>query len=151
MSFDPTARQLAQDAWSASSQAMMLAQAAQAVTVSLSFQAYVAIPAGALVNLFSSGAGTMMRLADASLGLPAHGFAPTAVVAGEAGAFLRGGVDVGAGYEEFIADLWLSDTTPGTSTSVQPTTAGHILQRVGMATETGMIVDLGPSILLAGQ
>lgn len=150
MPMDQVARALAINAANAAAAAMTSALQAQGHAVTATVAAAMPIPAGALVNLCLLANATMMRLADASdPAKAAHGFAPAAVAQGAQGAFVAGGVNGAAGLGVFAADLWLSDTTPGTATATPPATSGHLLQRVGMATpDLGMIVAISPASLL---
>jgi len=147
---DTTARIQASDAYSMAAQALDLARSTLSGAITVSLQANVDLWDGALVNLFAVGAATKMRLADASYpDRPAHGFVPNAVLAGQSGNFLRMGTNASAGFTQFLPDLWLSDTVPGTAQTAPPTAAGHVVQHVGIATpEGGMIVDIKPAILL---
>ncbi len=47
-------------------------------------------------------------------------------------------------------DVWLSDTTPGAVTSTPPTTAGHLVQKLGQALSASNIdTKIGDAILLS--
>lgn len=104
---------------------------------------------GALVNLYVNSGVTHMQLADASASKPAHGFCPVAVANAAVGAWSRRGIIPGTSGTAFAADLWLSDVTPGGSVSAAPTTAGHLLQHVGMVLPgLGIEFDPKPEIQL---
>jgi hypothetical protein len=92
-----------------------------------------ALADGDLVNVWSNGGTPNVRKADASSsGKEAHGFVLASVSSsGTAVVYFEGtngdqtGLTAGVQY--------LSDTTPGKATTTVPTTAGHVVQRVGEA------------------
>lgn len=94
-----------------------------------------ALAAGDLVNIHDS-TGAKARKADASGGAAkkAHGFVTAAVSNGAAAEVHFEGPNTGlSGLTP--GDLYLS-ATPGGVTSTPPSTAGHIVQKVGVATST---------------
>lgn len=96
------------------------------------------INAGQFANIWDDAGTTKIRLADASAGLGkmAHGFVKDNVAAGAPGTIFFEtqnsnlvGLVPGTSY-------FLSDTVPGGVTAVAPTTAGSIVQRLGVAYTT---------------
>lgn len=94
-----------------------------------------AITAGQLVNVYSNAGVISMRPADASTALQAHGYAPSSVSSAATGSVILGpaeipgltGLTVGAAYVL---------GTAGAPTVTVPTTAGQIVQPVGIAIST---------------
>lgn len=100
------------------------------------FPASEALLAGAYVNIYDSGAGVMkVRNADASTyAKKAHGFVLAAVAnAATATVYFEG---QNTSLSALVAaDYYLSDLVPGAAlpdTGVLPTTAGHIIQKLGV-------------------
>lgn len=113
-------------------------------------QASEALTAGDLVNIHDVGGAFRVRRADASTsGRQADGFVLAGVASGAtATIYFEGtnnqvsGLTPGARY--------LSATTPGGTTSVAPTGAGQVVQRVGVAVSaTALNFERGPEIVLA--
>lgn len=111
------------------------------------------LAAGDWVNLWNNAGTLKARKADASggYGKMAHGFVLTAVTAPATATVYRTsnlnnqrtGMTIGA--EQF-----LSDTVPGGSTETPPTTAGYIVQRLGIAkSATEIVFEYSPPIVLA--
>jgi hypothetical protein len=96
-----------------------------------------ALAAGDLVNITVSGATVLARVADASLGRPAHGFVTVAV------ADTAYGIAYGLGIVSGLTGLTVGATyylsTAGDVTATPPTTEGHTLQMVGVAISTSTI------------
>jgi len=107
------------------------------------------IAAGALVNVHNS-TGAKVRNADASNGREAHGF--TIAGAGNAApciVFLEGSNTAVSGKTPG-ATQFLSASSPGASTETAPTTAGQIVQRIGVAlSATSVSFEPQPPITLA--
>lgn len=91
------------------------------------------LAAGAYVNIYSGG----VRNADASGGnaKAADGFVLEAVSSGGTALVYKEGNNTQLSGLTLGADLWLS-ATPGVATSTPPSTATHIVQRIGKATST---------------
>jgi hypothetical protein len=92
------------------------------------------IAAGALINVFDSGGGVFrVRNADASTtGKEAMGFVLAGIANGASGTVFFEGENTGV-TALTPGPLYLSDSTPGAVTATPPTTAGHVVQRVGHA------------------
>ncbi|MFA5263057.1 MAG: hypothetical protein WC378_04475 [Opitutaceae bacterium] len=91
-----------------------------------------ALSASSLVNFWNDAGTEKMRKADAATGKPANGWVEAAVAQGVQGtAFFEGVISGKAGLA--IGPLYLSDTQPGEVMSTPPTTAGHIIQQIGIA------------------
>jgi len=121
-------------------------------TPARTFTASEAIAAGAFVNIWDS-TGTKVRNADASGGVAkgADGVAVSAISNAASGIIdlddliIGGlvGLTVGAYY-------FLDAVTPGAITATPPTTAGHIVQKVGKAiSTTELAVEIDDPIILA--
>ena len=92
-----------------------------------------AISAGSLINIWSNAGVQNIRNADASTtGKEANGFMLAAVASGATGTVYFSGQDT-ALSGLVPGPIYLSDTAVGAVTSTPPTTAGHVLQRVGTA------------------
>jgi hypothetical protein len=100
-------------------------------TVSLT--ASESLAAGAWVNIYSGG----VRNADASGGnaKACDGFVLEAVSSGGSALVYKEGSNAQLSGLTLGADLWLS-ATPGVATATPPSTAGHIVQRLGKAVST---------------
>lgn len=94
-------------------------------------QADVALSKTEFVNLYMSGGVLHVRKADASDPTRyAHGFVVTSVAAGAVASIALIGLNpitVGAA----VTEVFLSDTTPGSYTSVAPSADGRIVQKLG--------------------
>jgi hypothetical protein len=90
------------------------------------------------VNIYDS-TGAKARKADAgSAGKEAHGFVLSAVTSGEnALVYFEGPNTQVTGATPGV--VFLSATTPGGFTSTAPNTAGHVVQRIGVATSATSI------------
>lgn len=107
------------------------------------------LAAGDLVNIYNS-SGFKVRLADASTtGKEAHGFVLAAVTSGNnATVYFEGPNTQLTGLSP--GRKFLSPTTPGKVTAVVPSTAGHVIQFVGVATAaTELNFEAGDPIILA--
>lgn len=91
------------------------------------------LAAGAFVNIYSGG----VRNADASGGnaKAADGFVLESVTSGGTALVYKEGNNTQLSGLTMGSDLWLSPT-PGVATSTPPSTATHIVQRIGKATST---------------
>jgi hypothetical protein len=96
------------------------------------------IAAGAWVNIFNS-SGAKARNADASNSREAHGFTLLGAGSGAPCTVYLEGVDTAVSGKTPGATQYLSDVTPGASQETQPVTAGHLLQRLGVATSATSI------------
>lgn len=115
------------------------------------FQASEALAAGDLVNIHSVGGEFRVRKADASSGVSrkATGYVKESVASGSnATVFFEGTNDQLTGLTP--GNVFLSPTQPGRVTQTVPTTAGHIVQRVGYAiSATAYNLELSDTITLA--
>lgn len=102
----------------------------------LSVTASETIAAGDFVN-FHNSSGLKVRKADSTNGRRAHGYAPAGIANGAAGDIYIEGTNGGAtgctpGATQFLA-------ATGGATETAPSTAGHILQVLGVATSATAI------------
>lgn len=114
-------------------------------TVSLT--ATEGLAAGAWVNIYSGG----VRNADASGGVDkaADGFVLESVTSGNAALIYKEGSNTQLSGLTLGAELYLS-ATPGVATSTPPSTAAHIVQRIGKATgTTSADFERGAPVVLA--
>jgi hypothetical protein len=97
-----------------------------------------ALAAGDFVNLHNA-TGAKARKADgATPGKEAHGFVMAAVAsAGNATVYFEGTNTQVAGQTPGV--VFLSATTPGQATTIAPSTAGQIVQQIGLATSATTI------------
>jgi hypothetical protein len=97
-----------------------------------------ALAAGDFVNLHNA-TGAKVRKADAATpGKEAHGFVMAAVAsAGNATVYFEGTNTQVAGQTPGL--VFLSATTPGQATTTAPSTAGQIVQQIGLATSVTTI------------
>lgn len=94
------------------------------------------LAAGDLVNIHNS-TGLKVRKADASSpSKPAHGFVLASVTSGASATVYYGNLNTQLSGLTIGDELFLSASTPGAVTATPPSTAGHIVQRVGVATGT---------------
>lgn len=107
------------------------------------------LAAGDLVNIYSNAGTANVRKADASTTKPAHGFVLSAVTSPAAAVVYFDDFDTAVtGLTPGVQ--YLSDTTPGKSTTVVPTGAGHIVQQVGVAvTATSLMFETRDYYVLA--
>lgn len=107
-----------------------------------------ALAAGDFVNVHNSG-GARVRKADASTsGKEAHGFVLAGVSNGAAATVYFEGTNTQVSGQT-PGPVFLS-ATPGQATSTAPSTAGQVVQSIGVATSTTTInFESRPSILLA--
>jgi hypothetical protein len=97
-------------------------------------QASEALAAGDYVNIHNSG-GARVRKADATTsGKPAHGFVLGGVASGANATVYFEGTNTGV-TGQTPGPIFLS-TTPGLGTSTAPSTAGNIVQPIGVAVGT---------------
>jgi hypothetical protein len=107
------------------------------------------IAAGAHVNIFNS-TGAKARNADASNGREAHGFTILGAASAASCVVFFEGTNTAVSAKTPGATQFLSGTTPGASTETAPTTAGQIVQRLGVATSATTInFEPQPPITLA--
>lgn len=91
------------------------------------------IAAGDFVNVFDDGGTPKIRKADASTaGKRAHGFCLSSVTLGATGAVHFEGANTQVGGAT-AGDVFLSAATPGGFVPTAPSTAGNIVQRIGVA------------------
>ena len=114
-------------------------------------QASESLAAGDQVNIWSSAGAFRVRKADAAGGTAkkAHGYVKAAYASGvNATVYFEGTNDQVSGLTP--GDVYLSATTPGGITQTPPTTAGHIVQRIGYAVSaTAVNFEGGAPITLA--
>ena len=105
-----------------------------------------ALAAGDVVNIWSGG----VRKADATVaGKRANGFVLAGVASAAAATVYAEGTLTGLSGLTLGGDVYLG-TTPGTVTQTPPSTAGNVVQRLGVAVSTTAInFDAGPPITLA--
>lgn len=107
------------------------------------------IAAGDFVNIWNDGGAAKVRKADASAaGKEAHGFVLAAVTSGNpATVYFEGTNDQVTG--QTAGPVYLSATVPGAATSTPPSTAGQVVQRIGVATSaTSINVECGQHYVL---
>jgi hypothetical protein len=108
-----------------------------------SITASEALSAGDFVNIHNS-TGLKVRKADASSpSKQAHGFVLASVSSGAAATVYYGNLNTAVSGLTVGDELYLSGSTPGGVTATPPSTAGHIVQRIGVATTTTeMLVEI---------
>jgi hypothetical protein len=109
-----------------------------------------ALSAGNLVNIYNNAGTANCRKADGSTtGKIAHGFVLASVSSGGTATVYLSGLNTSVtGLTP--GQAFLSDSTPGASTATAPTTAGHTVQKVGIAVSaTALQFDPGEPITLA--
>lgn len=106
-----------------------------------------ALAAGDLVNIFNNGGVANVRKADAaSLGREAHGFVLAAFAsAATATVHFEGTNNQLSGMTPGVQ--FLSATVPGRTVAVAPTTANHLVQRVGLAT-SALSMNFEPDVVI---
>lgn len=110
------------------------------------------LAAGDLVNIYNATGTATARKADASTtGKEAHGFVLSAVTAPASATVYFPGDEDTAVTSLTPGTQFLSDVTPGKTISTPPTTSGHLVQRVGVATSATNLVFMPdpPSYTLA--
>jgi hypothetical protein len=117
----------------------------------VSLQASENLAAGDFVNIHDVTGSWRIRKADASAasaGKMAHGFVIAAVTSGNSGDVYFEGSN--AGQSGLTPGNAFLSATPGQATSTVPTTAGHIVQRLGVATAANTVnVEFGVPTILA--
>jgi hypothetical protein len=91
------------------------------------------LSAGDAVNIFDNGGTPKVRLADASNGRAANGFVKSAYADAATATVYKEGTNDQLTGQTAGTVLFLSATTPGAVTATAPTTAGYIVQRLGVA------------------
>ena len=89
------------------------------------------IALGAPVNIYDVAGVAYAQNADASAGLPAHGFAGSAATGGTSLPVIGSGLNPNVALAT-SGRVWLDDSAPGGFTTTQPTTSGHLDQIVGV-------------------
>lgn len=121
-------------------------------TVALVAQATATITPGQFVNLYASGGNLLARPAIASAPATfANGFALTGVSSGNSGIFYGAGLNfaITVGSGSGAAQVWLSDSVAGSFQTSPPTTPGHIVQSLGVASPgAGVFFSMQPSVEL---
>ena len=113
------------------SSTMLPATAVDTLTITVEDAAGLA--AGDLVNIFDNAATPKVRRADASNGRAAHGYVVTAYADAASAIVHKEGTNDQLSTQTAGTVLYLSGTTPGAATATAPSTATHIVQRVGLA------------------
>lgn len=109
------------------------------------------LAAGDFVNIHNS-TGLKVRKADASGGAAkkAHGFVLAAVTSGQNATVYYGNINNQVSGFTVGDELYLSATVPGAATTTIPTTSGHIVQRLGIATgATEILTEIANEVELA--
>jgi hypothetical protein len=108
-----------------------------------------ALAAGDWVNLHVA-TGSKVRRADASNGRQAHGCVLAGVASSGTATVYLEGVNTQLSSRTFGALQYLSAVTPGATVETPPSTAGQIIQILGVATSaTSATIELEPPITLA--
>lgn len=96
------------------------------------------LSAGNLVNIYFDGSDTLVRKADASNGREAHGYVLAAFTTGQNAKVYFDGINnqVSLSGQTAGTVAYLSNSLAGAITHTAPSTSGHIVQRVGVMTET---------------
>ena len=104
-------------------------------------QASENISAGDFVNIWMDNGDRRVRRADASAGpgFQAHGYVNAGVSLGETAQILTDFRNTGYSGLTPGSSLFLSHTDPGRATTTVPEDTGHIVQYLGVATNTGEI------------
>lgn len=113
-------------------------------------QASEALVAGDFVNVWDSAGSFRVRKADASAdGKRAHGFVLAAVASGATGTvYFEGANNQVSGLT--AGEVYLSATSPGQVTATPPSTAGQVVQRLGVAVAANEInTEIGPPVVRA--
>lgn len=116
---------------------------------SLSITASEALSSGNIVNLWNDSGTMKMRKADATVaGKEAHGFVDASLASGAAGTcYFDGQI---SGLSGLTLGRQFLHTTAGGSTATAPSTAGNVVQTVGVATSaTTMTFEPGDPVELA--
>lgn len=112
-------------------------------------QASENLAAGDFVNIFNS-TGLRVRKADASNGRVAHGFVLNSVTSGQNATVYYGNLNTAVSGLTIGNELYLSGSTAGAVTATPPSTSGHTVQRLGVATgTTEMLVEIQTPVELA--
>lgn len=108
-----------------------------------------ALAAGDLVNIWNNVGVPSVRKADAGTNKPAHGFVLSAVSAtANATVYFEGQNTQQTGLTAGL--VFLSAATPGRATSIAPSTAGQLVQGVGVAiSATSLNFEASQPITLA--
>lgn len=96
------------------------------------------LAAGNFVNIYSNSGTMSARKADAN-GKPANGYVSASVTSGQNASVIRRGTNSQLSGLTVGANYYLSNATPGEVTTTVPTTAGHILQFIGIAHSTSAL------------
>jgi hypothetical protein len=115
-------------------------------------QASENLAAGDYVNVYNSSGSLRVRKADASGGpsKKAHGFVLAVVTSGQNATVYYGNLNTQVSGFTVGDEVYLSASVPGAGTTTIPTTAGHIVQRLGVATAaTEVLVEFDSEVELA--
>lgn len=121
------------------------------VTEVLTIQASENLSAGDMVNIHLVSGNARVRRADASSDVKqAHGYVLASVTSGNNATVYFGNKLTGLSSLTIGSEYFLSASTPGAVTTTVPTTAGHIVQRIGVAySATELLIEIGETIELA--
>lgn len=109
------------------------------------------LAAGDFVNIYNS-SGLKCRKADASGGAAkkAHGYVLSAVTSGQSATVYYGNLNNQVSGFTAGDELYLSASVAGAATTTVPSTAGHIVQRLGVATATTeILVEMANEVEIA--
>ena len=109
------------------------------------------LSAGDFVNIYNDTGTLKVRKADATnTSKQAHGFVLSGVSSGAAATVYYGNLNTAVSGFTVGAELFLSASVAGAATATIPTTAGHMVQRLGTATAaTEILVEIAQPITLA--
>lgn len=110
-----------------------------------------ALVIGDMVNVYSNAGVISVRKADATSNAKmVHGFVLAAFASGANATVYTGGINPNQTGLTIGLPVYLSATAPGKGTNTVPSTAGHIVQQLGVATSaTEMLVEIDQEIELA--
>lgn len=102
-------------------------------------EAFGALAAGDMVNVYNDSGTMKVRKADGSSGVaPANGFVLQAYTTGQTATVYWGGLVTG--LSGLTPGQHFLSTTPGATNHVAPSTAGNIVQRVGIAISADVLM-----------
>ncbi len=108
-----------------------------------------ALAAGDFVNIWNNAGTRNVRKADASNNRPAHGFVLSSVASAASATVYQQGENTGLTGLTPGEIRFLSATTAGTSTTAPPSTAGHLIQELGVSySATSLLFEFNPFTIL---
>lgn len=106
----------------------------------LSIEASETLVAGDFINIWDDSSVAKVRKADATTsGKPAHGFVLVGVTAAQQAAVYTTGHNDQLSAMIGGTPMFLSEATPGAATSTPPSTAGNLVQYIGVAASTSLL------------